>query len=97
MTSNDPSYLLPPHSPRRLGGQPWFPDTHHYIFDLTVGINSALTFSAGKISTLFVDALFALDEQGLLFPGVTVPEDRLRMAGMELIGYQRFQAKRADR
>ena len=42
-----------------------------------------------EISTLFVDALFALDEQGVLFPGATVPEDRLRMAGMEPIGYQR--------
>ncbi len=66
-----------------------FPDTHLYTFDLTVGINSVLTFSAGEISTLFVDALFALDEQGVLFPGATVPEDRLRMAGMEPIGYQR--------
>ena len=69
--------------------QPQFPGTHHYIFDLTIGINSALTFSAGEISTLFVDALFALDKQGLLFPGATVPEDRLRLAGMEPIGYER--------
>ena len=38
-----------------------FPDTHHYIFDFTVGINSVLTFSTGEISTLSVDALFALE------------------------------------
>jgi hypothetical protein len=69
--------------------RPSFPDTHHYVFELTLGINSVLTFSAGDISTLFVDGLFALDEKGLLFPGVTVPEDRLRIAGMQPIGYER--------
>ena len=65
-------FLPSDHSPRRLGGRAvkrdQFPDTHLYTFDLTVGINSVLTFSAGEISTLIVDALFALDEQGVLFP-----------------------------
>lgn len=32
-----------------------------------------------------------MDEQGLLFPGVTEPEDRLRLASMQPIGYQRSQ------
>lgn len=51
--------------------------------------NSLLSLSPGEISSLFVDGLFALDEQGLLFPGVTVPEYRLHIAGMEPIGYER--------
>ena len=66
-----------------------FPGTHQYVFELRLGINSALTFSAGEISTLVLDGLFALEEQGMLFPGVTEPEDRLRIAGMDAIGYQR--------
>jgi hypothetical protein len=73
--------------------RPQFPDTHHYVFEMTVGIHSALAFSPGEISTLFVDRLFALDEEGKLFPGVTAPEDRLRLAGMEPIGYERSRQR----
>jgi hypothetical protein len=66
-----------------------FPGTNLYVFELTLGINSALMFSAGALSTLVLDGLFALEEQDLLFPGVTEPEDRLRIASMDAIGYER--------
>jgi hypothetical protein len=62
-----------------------------YIFELTLGIHTALGLSAGELSTLIVDGLFILEDRGLLFPGVTEPEDRLRMAGMQPIGYQRSE------
>ena len=59
-------------------------------FEMRLGINSALTFSSGELSTFVLDGLFALDEQGTLFPGVTEPEDRLRMASMDAIAYERL-------
>ena len=66
-----------------------YPGTNEYIFELMLGINSALRFSSGELSTLVVNALFALDEQGQLFPGITEPEDCLRMASMQPVGYRR--------
>jgi hypothetical protein len=66
-----------------------YPGTHEYIFELKLGINSVLGLSAGELSNLVLDGLFALEDQGLLFPGVTEPEDCLRMAGMEPLGYRR--------
>ena len=66
-----------------------YPGTNEYIFELMLGINSALGFSSGELSTLVVNALFALEDQGLLFPGVTEPEDCLRMASMQPVGYRR--------
>jgi len=66
-----------------------YPGTNEYIFELMLGINSALSFSSGELSTLVVNALFALEDQGLLFPGVTEPEDCLRMASMQPVGYRR--------
>jgi hypothetical protein len=68
-----------------------YPGTNEFIFELTLGINSVLGLSPGELSTLVVDGLFALEDQGLLFPGVTEPEDCLRMAGMQPIGYQRSE------
>jgi hypothetical protein len=67
-----------------------FPGTYQYAFEVRLGINSALTLSAGELSTLVLDGLFAMDEQGTLFPGVTEPEDRLRMASMDAIAYERL-------
>lgn len=66
-----------------------YPGTNEYIFELMLGINSALGFSSGELSTLVVNALFALEEQGQLFPGITEPEDSLRMASMQPVGYRR--------
>ena len=66
-----------------------YPGTNEYIFELMLGINSALRFSSGELSTLVVNALFALEEQGQLFPGITEPEDCLRMASMQPVGYRR--------
>jgi hypothetical protein len=68
---------------------PSFPGTREYVFELRLGINSVLTLSAGELSTLVLDGLFTLEEQDLLFPGVTQPEDRLRRASMEPSGYGR--------
>ena len=65
------------------------PGTHQFVFELTLGINSALTLSSGELSTLVLDGLFALEEQDMLFPGITEPRDRLRMARMNAIGYER--------
>jgi hypothetical protein len=66
-----------------------YPDTYQYVFEIKLGINSALTLSSGELSTFVLDDLFALEEQGMLFPGVTEPPDRLRMASMDAIGYER--------
>jgi hypothetical protein len=68
-----------------------FPGTYQFAFEMRLGINSALTMSSGELSTFVLDALFALDEQGTLFPGVTEPEDRLRMASMDAIAYERLR------
>ena len=68
-----------------------YPNTHDYAFQLTLEINSALTFSSGDVADLVVDALFALDKQGVLFPGVTNPEKRLRGASIEAVGYERSE------
>jgi len=67
-------------------------DTHEYTFELSLEINRALLFSSGEVTNLVLDALFALDKQGLLFPGVTTPEKRLLSAGMEATGYERSAA-----
>jgi len=68
-----------------------FPDTHQFGFELELEISSILTLSAGELCVLVVNALFAMDEQGLLFPGVTTPDadNRLKSAKMGAIGYAR--------
>jgi hypothetical protein len=69
--------------------QSQIPDTVEFVFEMSVGIHSALALSPGDVSELFVNALMSLDEENRLFPGVTVPEDRLRMASMDPVGYRR--------
>jgi hypothetical protein len=55
------------------------------------GISSALTFSAGELCALVTDGLFALDELGILFPGVKSPDigNRLTSISMGAVGYRR--------
>ena len=64
-------------------------DTHHYIFELTLGINADLTLSAGELATLVLNGLFALEERNTLFTGITEPYDRLRLASMNATGFER--------
>ena len=42
-----------------------YPNTHDFAFQMTLEINSALTFSSGDVADLVLDALFALDKQGV--------------------------------
>jgi hypothetical protein len=54
-----------------------YPTKHRYVFELMVDIDSAVGLSAGELAALVVEGLFALDQQGVLFPGLTTPEHRL--------------------
>jgi hypothetical protein len=76
-------------SGERVVRRPQISGTIIYVFEATIGIHSALSFSSGDVSQLLTNALFDLDEEGRLFPGITDPEDRLRMVGMHPIGYER--------
>ncbi len=69
-----------------------FPDAYRFGFELELEISSVLTFSAGELCALVVDALFTIDEQGKLFPGVTTPDsaNRLKSVKMRSIGYARI-------
>jgi hypothetical protein len=71
----------------------WSPllETRRFSFELTVNITSSLSIAAGELSELLLDGIFALDEEGILFPGVTIPGngDRLVEASIRLAGYAR--------
>ena len=67
------------------------PDTRRFSFELTVEITSSLSISAGELSELLLDGIFALDEEGILFPGVTIPANGYRLidGSIRLAGYAR--------
>ena len=60
-----------------------------FLFELELEIGSALGFSAGELCELVIDGLFALDDEGRLFPGITTPntENRLKRVTMGATGY----------
>jgi hypothetical protein len=60
-----------------------------FLFELELEISSALGFSAGELCELVSDGLFALDNEGRLFPGITAPnaENRLKRVTMGATGY----------
>ena len=60
-----------------------------FVFELTLGIDSSLSYSGGELATLILDGIFALDDRGLLFPGVTEPVDRLQLASCGATGFER--------
>jgi hypothetical protein len=64
-------------------------DNLQFLFELELEISSALGFSAGELSELVIDGLFALDREGRLFPGITTPnsENRLKRVTMGATGY----------
>lgn len=70
---------------------PLFQAGRRFSFELTVEITDTLCLTAGDMSELLLDGLLALDEEGILFPGVTVPGngDRLLDVGIKLVGYAR--------
>jgi hypothetical protein len=67
------------------------PDTRRFSFELTVEITSSLAISAGELSELMADGLLALDEEGILFPGVSIPANGYRLldVGIRHTGYAR--------
>jgi hypothetical protein len=67
-----------------------FPRTHRFLFELELEISSALSMSAGEMGVLIGDGLFALDDQELLFPGVSTPAAEVRLLSVALgaIGYK---------
>lgn len=69
-----------------------FPPSQHFLFEIEVGVSSALALSSGELAMLISDGLSALDDRGLLFPGVTTPDRGNRLLGVKIgaIGYQRF-------
>jgi hypothetical protein len=64
-----------------------YPTKHRYVFELMVDIDSAVGLSAGELAALVVEGLFALDQQGVLFPGLTTPEHRLITVCLCAIAY----------
>ena len=59
-----------------------------FVFELTLGIDSSLSHSGGELATLILDGIFALDDRGLLLPGLTEPVDRLQLASCGATGFQ---------
>ena len=55
-------------------------------FRIALEVSAALDMPASELGSLLLDGIFALDEHGLLFPGVTWPpiEDRLLMGSVEV-------------
>lgn len=68
-----------------------FLEGRRFKLDLEVEITSALSFSVGELGALIVDGLLYLEDEGLLFPGVTSPAagDRLIGASIYAAGYAR--------
>jgi hypothetical protein len=68
-----------------------FIKSHRYCFEMEMEVNSVLTFSAGELCALVGDGLFALDDLGILFPGVKNPDvgDRLTRIRIGATGYMR--------
>jgi hypothetical protein len=67
-----------------------YPETHRYVFEMKLDIDSAVVFSAGELAAFVVDGLFALDRRAELFPGITNPENRLITVSLGAIGYRRW-------
>ena len=67
-----------------------YPTTLHFLYELDVEITSMLSISSGELGMMLADGLFALDGEGLLFPGATIPETRLHRATIGAIGYSRY-------
>ena len=67
------------------------PSGLRFAYELEIEITPALSLSAGELDNLILDGLFALDEQGILFPGVNTPSAGLRLieAGIGAVGYAR--------
>lgn len=51
--------------------RPVLSDNNQFLFELELEIGSGLGFSAGELCELVVDGLFALDDEGKLFRGIT--------------------------
>ena len=68
-----------------------FPDSHSFTFELELEVSTALSLSPGDLCSLVLPALFELDIQGVLFPGVKSPgiRNRLISANMKATGYCR--------
>ena len=67
-----------------------YPTTLRFLYELDIEISSMLSISSGELGMLLADGLFALDGEGLLFPGATTPEIRLHKATIGAIGYSRY-------
>jgi hypothetical protein len=48
--------------------------SRRYTFEVELEINNALALTPGELSTYLLDALFAMDCEGTLIPGLTQPE-----------------------
>jgi len=69
-----------------------FPASQHFFFEMELAVSSALGLSSGELAMLLSDGLSALDDRGLLFPGITTPDRGDRLLGVKIgaIGYERF-------
>ncbi len=62
-----------------------------YDLRVRLDITATLDIPIAEVGGLVIDGLFALDDQGLLFPGITIPDgpERLVNASVHVEGYSR--------
>ena len=67
------------------------PSGRRYSFEVDMEIDNSLGLTPGELSAFLLDALFDLDHQGLLFPGITEPKAGARVLSGSVAptGYRR--------
>jgi hypothetical protein len=55
-----------------------------FSFSVRIDINPHFGFTYAELMELLSDGLFAMDEAGLLFPGVSIPGDGQRLFGVRV-------------
>jgi hypothetical protein len=67
------------------------PKCRQYEFKVELGLNPRYALSAGEMAEFLADGLLAVDEAGLLFPGVSIPGhgERLWRVSVEALGFAR--------
>jgi hypothetical protein len=65
--------------------------SRQYTFEVEMEITNALDLSPGELSAYLLDALFEMDFEGTLFPGLTLPGEGSRVLSgcVSPIGYRR--------
>ena len=67
------------------------PSTYKYRLELEIGVTSMIALSSGEMCDLIALGLFALDREGRLLPGVTLPNNVFGLVSTRItpVGYER--------